>query len=68
VGLEADAFRTQAAGEADHLRSAVVAQRDELGERFPEIRRRLLTFLDDIEEALGTLGDPSADGSTERDG
>lgn len=56
---EADAFRERAAEEADLLRSDLAERRREMVERLPQIHQRLLTFQQDVEAMLGSIGAPS---------
>ncbi len=55
---EAHAFRERAEEEADHLRSDLAERRRGMIESLPQIRQRLLTFLQDVEATLGSIGDP----------
>jgi V/A-type H+/Na+-transporting ATPase subunit G/H len=53
---EADAFRDRATEEAEDVRSEVVERRRDMIEELPRIQARLLTFLEEIEAALGAIG------------
>lgn len=55
---EASAFRQRAVEEADQLRADLVERQRETTARLPQIQQRLLTFLHDVEAALGSVEDP----------
>jgi DivIVA domain-containing protein len=56
---DAHAFRERAADEAEHLRSEHAERRREMIENLPQIRQRLLMFLQDVEATLGSIQDPA---------
>lgn len=56
---DAHALLERAAGEVDRLRSDLAERRREFTERFPEIQRSVLTFLQDVEAMLESVGDRS---------
>ena len=55
---EATAYRQRAAEEADRLRIDLDGRRRDLFAKLPQIRQRLVTFLNDLEKTLESLEDP----------
>jgi DivIVA domain-containing protein len=55
---EAHAFCERAADEADHLRSDLAERHREMIEKLPQLRQRLLEFVQDVQATLSSIGDP----------
>jgi DivIVA domain-containing protein len=57
--VEARALLERAAEEVDRLRSDLAERRQQFIQRFPEIQHSVLTFLQDVEVMLDSIGDRS---------
>jgi DivIVA domain-containing protein len=58
---DAHASRERSAAEADDLRSGLAERRREMIESLPQFQQRLLMFLQEVEEALGSIEESDAE-------